>query len=319
MKTHPLKTLGMVLSVLLAACGNNGFPTAKPTIPPPAAPSESPAADTPHTFVTNTLILPLSTTQSQELALNIDNDPQGTADNMLGRMFSTFLGISPEFELQSTVDEMISTGHVVMLHLVQAEDLQNDTSVQWSIHHGQQPAATPAFNGSDAFTIDNTAPANSMIPGAITNGHFSGGPGSARVQMVFLGVPIEVDLLGVRLEADITANGCSNGRIGGGVSQTDFQATFLPAFADGLNQTIAEDPAAAFSQTVLAAFDGDRNGSITREELQGNLLLGLVTSPDLDLLDASGAFNPNQDGVKDSLSLGLGFTCVPAAFSHPSQ
>src|SRR5690349_14461899 len=110
MKTLPLKTLGVVLSVLLAACGNNGFPTAKPTIPPPTEPSESPAVDTSHTFVTNTLTLPLSAAQSQELALNIDNDPQGTADNMLGQMFSTFLGISPEFELQSTVDEMVSTG-----------------------------------------------------------------------------------------------------------------------------------------------------------------------------------------------------------------
>ncbi len=315
MKALPYKTLGLILSVALAACGNNGFPTAKPTIPPPVVPSESPAVDTPHTFVTNTLTLPLSATQSQELALNIDNDPQGTPDNLLGRIFSTFLDISPEFELQSTVDQMISTGQVVMLHQVQAADLQNDASAQWSIYHGQRPASPPAFNGSDVFAVDASMPSNSMIPGSITNSHFSGGPGSARVQMVFLGAPIAVDLIGVHLEADVSVNGCINGRIGGGVSQADFQAIFLPAFAQGLNQTIAAEPGAAFSQTVLAAFDGDHNGTITREELQGNLLLSLATSPDLDLLDASGAFNPNQDGVKDSLSLGLGFTCVPASFT----
>ena len=42
-------------------------------------------------------------------------------------------------------------------------------------------------------------------------------------------------------------------------------------------------------------------------------------SSDLDLLDASGKFNPRQDGVKDSLSVGLGFTCVPATFTTPGD
>ena len=40
----------------------------------------------------------------------------------------------------------------------------------------------------------------------------------------------------------------------------------------------------------------------------------LAISPDMDLLDASGKFNPRQDGVKNSYSVGLGFTCVPATW-----
>lgn len=39
--------------------------------------------------------------------------------------------------------------------------------------------------------------------------------------------------------------------------------------------------------------------------------------PDLDLLDETGAFNPGQDGVLDSTSIGIGFTAVPAAFPAP--
>jgi len=32
------------------------------------------------------------------------------------------------------------------------------------------------------------------------------------------------------------------------------------------------------------------------------------------MLDASGELNPRQDGVNDSYSMGLGFTCVPATW-----
>ena len=52
---------------------------------------------------------------------------------------------------------------------------------------------------------------------------------------------------------------------------------------------------------------------------ENNILPKLAISPDLDLLDASGKFNPRQDGVKDSLSLGLGFTCVPATLTVPGN
>ena len=71
------------------------------------------------------------------------------------------------------------------------------------------------------------------------------------------------------------------------------------------------------TNTLLQTFDSDHNGAITVQELENHPLLMIVLSPDLDLLDASGKFNPNQDGVKDSYSLGLGFTCVPAAFTAP--
>ena len=38
-----------------------------------------------------------------------------------------------------------------------------------------------------------------------------------------------------------------------------------------------------------------------------------------DLLDASGKFSPGQDGVNDSYSVGLGFTCVPVIFNMPED
>jgi hypothetical protein len=63
----------------------------------------------------------------------------------------------------------------------------------------------------------------------------------------------------------------------------------------------------------------DQNGSISLAETENNVLLKLALSPDLDLLDAAGQFNPRQDGIKDSFSVGLGFTCVPAGFTAPGE
>jgi hypothetical protein len=124
-----------------------------------------------------------------------------------------------------------------------------------------------------------------------------------------------VDLIGVQLETDFSAQGCANGKLGGGVTVEEFSDKLLPAMADGFNQIVKSGTAVA--KTLLQAFDADNNGTISLEELENNPLLMIAISPDLDLLDASGKFSPGQDGVKDSYSAGFGFTCVPAAFIAP--
>jgi len=111
--------------------------------------------------------------------------------------------------------------------------------------------------------------------------------------------------------------GCTNGKLGGGVTVDEFRSKLLPAIVDGLNGIIKTDP--AMSAPILQFLDSDHNGTISIQELENNPLLMAAISPDLDLLDASGKFNPGQDGVKDSYSAGLGFTCVPATFTAPGD
>jgi hypothetical protein len=126
-----------------------------------------------------------------------------------------------------------------------------------------------------------------------------------------------VDLIGVRLEADFSAAGCVNGKLGGGATAEEFEGSFLPAIAEGFNQIIKTNTTAA--TPLLQAFDSDKDGLITAQELEKNPVLMIAVSPDLDLLDSSGKFNPGQDGTNDSYSMGLGFTCVPAAFIVPEE
>lgn len=304
-----------LILVLLAAC-NVLRPTSVPTQPVSTpTPTVMPATGVQYYFVTNKLQIPTNQEQTQAFALNVDGDAQQSLDNKFGDLFTLLASASQGIELQSTLDQAVNTGQLVSLHIVKANDLLNDSSVSWSLLLGQKTQSAPIFDGSDEFTLDSAAPAQSPIVGSLTNGHFAGGPGMAQVQMFLLGQLVEVNLIGVRLEADFSMNGCANGKLGGGVTVEEFSGKLLPAIADGFNQIVKVDKAAA--NTLLPVFDSDHNGTITSQELETNPLLMLAVSPDLDMLDASGKVNPGQDGVKDSYSVGLGFTCVPATFIAP--
>ncbi len=312
-----------MILLLLAAC-NLPEPTSAP-IPTPTA-VVMPATGVEYYFVTNKLQIPTTQEQTQAFALNVDGDAQQTLDNKFGNLLTLLTSAVKNIELQSTLDQAVDNGRIVSLHVVKADDALNDPSVSWSILQGQQTLAAPIFDGSDKFALDSVAAANLPIVGSLTNGHFSGGPGAAKVQMYLLGQPLDVDLIGLRLEADVSAKGCVNGKLGGAVTVEEFRGKVLggavtveefrgkvlPPIADGLNLVIQSDQTAGTA--ILQAFDSDGNGAITSQELENNPLLMIAISPDMDMLDASGEFNPRQDGVNDSYSVGLGFTCVPATW-----
>lgn len=304
-------SVGLILISLSACAALKPKPAQTPTA------VVQPATGLQYHFVTNQLLIPTTQAQTREFALNVDGDPQQRPDNKFGELLTLLTSAAQGVEIQSALDQAVNAGQLVSLHVVKADDPLNDPSVSWSIFLGQRTQSAPNFDGSDKFTLDSAAPANLPIVGSLTNGRFTGGPGTARVQMFLLGQSVDVDLLGVRLEANFSAKGCANGKLGGGMTVAEFRGKILPAITNGLNQIIRADNSAATA--LLQAFDSDQNGTITTQELENNPLLTIATAPDLDLLDASGKFNPGQDGVKDSYSAGLGFTCVPAAFIAPGD
>jgi hypothetical protein len=299
--------------LLLAACS-----ALKPAQTQPAPTQTAvvqPATGIQYNYVTNSLMLPTTQTQTGVFALNVDGDAQGHPDNKFGDLLTLLTSAAQGIELQASLDQAVTTGQLVSLHVVKADDLLNDPSVSWSLFLGKKTGSPPLFDGSDKFTLESAASTDSPIVGSLAHGHFTGGPGIAQARIFLLNQMVEVDLIGVRLEADLSAGGCANGKLGGGVTAEEFRGKLLPAIADGLNQISMADKDA--ENALLKVFDSDHNGTITTREIESNPLLMIAISPDLDLLDTSGQFHPNQDGVKDSYSIGLGFTCVPAAFIAP--
>lgn len=304
-----------LIVLLLAGCSAlNPTPT-QPVLTPTTV--VTPSTGGLYKFVTNQLLLPATYDQTQTFALNIDGDPKQNSDNKFGELLTLLTSAAPGLELQTTLDQAVSSGQLVSLHMVKTDDLLNDPSVAWFIYLGAPSKTSPSFNGTDEFTLDTATPLNSPIVGSLTNGHFSGGPGSTQVRMFLLGQQIELSLVGVRLESDFSATGCVDGKLGGGVTVDEFRGKILPAIAVGLNQVIEDDNNVA--ATLLKVFDSNKDKTITTEELEKNPVLMIALSPDLDLLDSTGEFNPGQDGTKDSYSIGLGFTCVPANFVTPEE
>lgn len=306
----------LAIALLLTACN-----TLKPTPTAQPEPTQTavviPVTGAQYQFITNKLLLPTTRSLTQEFGLNIDEDDGQNTDNKFGDLLTLLTSVAPELEVQSTLDQAVDNGQLVTLHMVKADDFLNDPSVLWSVYLGQRTQDAPVFDGSDQLTLDSATPLDSPIVGSLTNGRFTGGPGAARIRMLLLGQQVEVDLIGVRLEADISTTGCVNGKLGGGITVEEFRNRLLPAIADGLNQVIAANNSAA--TPILQAFDSNKDKVITVEELEKNPVLMIAVSPDLDLLDASNTFNPGQDGVKDSYSIGLGFACVPADFAVPGK
>lgn len=271
----------------------------------------TPSTGVQYQYVTNTLLLPSTRDQTQAYALNIDGDSEQSKDNKFGELLSLLVSVAPNLNFQSTLDESINMGQLIMLHVVKTDDFLSDPTVSWFVYFGQ-PTGAPNFDNLDKFMLDSKTPLNSRIIGSITNGHFSGGPGSTLVRMVLLGQLVELDLIGVRLESDVNQNGCVNGKLGGSMTIEEFRSKFLPAIAAGLYQIIKENNDTA--SPLLQTFDLNKDKTITAEELESNPVLMLTSTPDLDLLDSSNKFSPRQDGKKDSYSIGLGFTCIPASF-----
>lgn len=299
---------GLMVLILTACAAIKSKPV--PTLPVQVQPQTG----IQYHFVTNSLLIPTTQAQAKAYALNLDGDPQQHPDNLIGDLLTLLTTTAQGIEIQSAVDQTVNAGQLVTLHDVKADDPLNDPSVSWLISAGQKTQSPPTFNGSDKFILDPNLPVNTPIIGSLTNGHFAGGPGTTRIQMFLLGQQVDVDLIGVRLEADVSATGCANGKLGGGMTVDEFRAKILPTITDGLNLIIKTNTTAA--NAILKAFDSDQNGTITIQELEKNPVLMIAFSPDLDLLDASNTFNPGQDGVKDSYSIGLGFTCVPANFTE---
>jgi hypothetical protein len=306
---------GLVL-LLVSACSALKSAPAQPTLLTPT-PVVIPVTGIEYQFVTNKLLLPTTHEQTQTFGLNIDNDMQKTPDNKFGDLLTLLTSVAPDLELQLTLDQAIDTGQLVTLHMVKADDFLNDPNASWFIYLGQSSESAPTFNGSDVFTPDSATPANSPIIGSLVNGNFAGGPTTIPFKMFLLGQVVEVELIGVRLDADITVDGCANGKLGGGITVEQFRGRLLPALSEGLNQIVASESTAA--TPLLQAFDADKDKIITTQELEKNIILMIAISPDLDLLDSTDTFNPGQDGVKDSYSIGLGFTCVPADFITPEN
>ncbi len=349
--------ISMIAGVLVCATMGCGAGSGQVDAgPPDAAADAMPAFDGPasgadHLYVIDEVLLPVTANQTAQYALNIDWDLQNLGDNRLGQVLSTLASFGG-LTFQPDMDARLARGEVIHLLDLQATSLTDASYAGlWSMV-GADPVPAPCNGPSDttcgnhldglgSFSVAPPDATTSIVPGSLSAGHFSGGPGRLVFELpavVSYGSVI-VELVGARVEVDASDAALVNGRLGGAVTADELENVLLPAMQQAINARIAADCTLACGPecgcgctsgsqgaTLIDLFDVlpeggiglDGDCDVTLYEVVNNDYIGSMLIPDLDLFDAQGDFAPNQDGVDDAWSLGIHFTAVPATFTLPA-
>ena len=203
--------------------------------------------------------------------------------------------------------------------------------------------SNPDFSGHGNFTVDTMMQPGDFA-GAVTNSSFvSTAPPTATspvTMQIYLPVslfanvpPSVVTLTGAQLQFSPKTG---RGQLNGAVAETEIQGKLIPNVAATLDMNVQANPSSSNSKQILQIFDNggtataacgqtcqnpdlscavSGDGHISTCEVGTNSIIKNVLAPDVDLFDDNGNWAPNpQNTKKDSLSVGFGFTAVPAVF-----
>jgi hypothetical protein len=334
--------LASALSLSAIACGSSGDDDDDdfgPCYDDPAACVDDVGVD--YQYVADTITMPTSATQAQQLGLDLDGDPQGRPDNALGQILST-LASQGDVDLQESIDEQVLEGGLLLLFTLKATGLTTAADAGGWVLLGDNPTPEPCtdpldiltcgqhLDGNGTFTLAAGSPTDAVLHGNIIASKFTGGPGKITLELSLGDVAgITVNLIGARMEVSVSETGLTSGKIGGAITDDELNNSVLPAIVTVMDESIGEDclgspptccVEGSTGETLIDLFDDCSDGStscdcaVDLEELRTNDLISSLLAPDVDLLDADGSFNPRKDEVKDALSLGIGFTATTASF-----
>ncbi len=330
MKLRLASLLSLLCVVPLVACGGGGDGDGDFTVDPNGTDSG---------FVAATISVPASSGQAGAFALDIDGD--NDADNSLGQSLGLLGGMG--IDLQGSVGDSVNAGSVIILANLKATALDNANGVGLTFHLGSNPSTAPCtdpeisdtcgkhLDGATSFDVDPAGPSDALIGGQLLGGGFeTKKSGTVRLELELVsGQPkIVINLIGARAQFSVSAAGdmLMDGILGGAITEAEAQTNILPVIVGLVRTTVMEDCTLGppmccpdgTGKTLLDLFDPDDEGAdcqVSAMQVENNAIVSSILSPDIDLLDASGAFNPLDDGVDDSISLGLGFTGVKATFT----
>lgn len=280
-------------------------------------------------YVLDHVQLPTTNTQARDYALDLNND--NVVDNQFGMVMATFetMGIP----ISPAMNEAVDRGTSITLLDLAAASFTTDPAASASLFAGENPSpAACAGNGDTtcrhhlAGTASFTAaatPSNPPLTGAFVAGTFTGGPGQLALPLAWPGgSPFRLPLIGARMQLRMaSASGISTIIIGGAIAQADIDGTLLPRLRDSYAASVSADCSAVTSpptcgctpgsngRLAIDLFDGDdgsaRDCKIDLVEIQQSSLIQALFAPDVQI-----------NGVA-ALSVGVGATAVPGAFTPP--
>lgn len=330
-----LSVLALASALPLAACGGGEDGGPDPVVCDPTTYQD-------YTFVVDSVQLPTTPAEATQLALDLDGAEPIRADNTLGMVIAT-LADQANLDVTTAVTGAINAGDVILLSSLQTDSLAGSACARLGVYLGANPSVPPCVDVNDtvcgghlqgdaSFEIAQGSPTDTKIDGQILpGGQFELGdnpPGNfvIEIDIAELGQPLALNLIGARVETTVSEGELTSGLIGGAITEADLQNSILPAIHGVIADVVTADCGGAFpdcctpgsaGEQVLGIFDADDSCDVTLEELTTNELISALLAPDVDLLNANGEFSPNEDGIADSLSIGLGFTATTGTFTIP--
>jgi hypothetical protein len=204
-----------------------------------------------------------------------------------------------------------------MLHSLKTPSLRKTKDATWQVLYAQ-PTDSPDFSGAGSFLVASF-PRSAPLPTKIKHGHVKTAVGTIPVRLDIGAGVFGLTATDARIFATCNKLSCSDGRITGAVTTQQISTILIPQLAQYFNPIIQRDCPGSTPEscqpdsqgkTIQELFDTNNDMVITAEELRQSGLAQSVLAPDLDLVKANG--KPGQDGVRDALSLGLGFQTVKA-------
>lgn len=313
--------LATAASLGLAACSGDGGGE------PPEPEGEH------HTYVVDSVTIPLNATEARELGFDIDGD--GEPDNQLGNILAALISAGGgDLDLQASITESVDAGEILLLADIQATALTSAAASGFSLYLGENPQPEPCtdptmpdtcrqhLTGTGTFDVDPTSPPDVTVRGNIVNGRFTGGPGDLALQIAFGDTAINLTLIEARAEINgISEAGFEQSKIGGAVPDAVIQSEVLPAVSVAVNDILTEDcpeprdpnmgcscMAGSTGETLMGIFDEAGDCDVTEQDVRDNNLIETLLRPDV---------STDGDDEPDALSVGVGATAVAGTWTVP--
>ncbi len=278
-----------------------------------------------HQYVVDSIQVPASPAEANDLGLNLDGDEMGRPDNAFGQVLAViFNNLDEEDPFNDEVAARILAGELIQLFDVQTTDLLDAGGAGFRGFVGADADSDPSNNlgGDGQFRIRISG---DPMGGRIADGELHAWLGTVPIQFALPNVeePLVLELHSAQVVAYVDQEGMS-GKIGGGITEQDVDEVLMPALQFVIEREIEKscDESGCVENSVgewlRDEYDLNRDGEISLDEVRTSTLTGALLAPDVDLF-CDGVASPRCDGVKDSLSLGLGFTAVPAHFQVPGS
>lgn len=278
-----------------------------------------------HTYVLDHIMVPTTNTQARSYGLDLNADQ--TIDNQLGMVFATLAGMGQL--VQPNTDSAVDRGSALVLADLQTTDFQSGASAGVKTFVGATPTPAPCTDGGDlvcrhhlagggTFTVAASSPMNGYLVGDTSAGTLVTTSGGHAVVQIALNAnrAVTLHLIGARAKVTgASASGITSGVIAGALTQTEIDTTVIPEMVFSANLAVMRDchmlssppgcgcDADTEGKTQIGLFDTDHDCSISKPEIQNNSLIRSLFAPDVTV-----------EG-QTALSLGLGFTAVPATFT----